>query len=448
MAQNPLRTTDNNRGNCLIGNHCLENLRKVANISIENAVSKHPGLLIFPNDLCQAENPIGGQYICDIVDENAKLRTGNIMGFVGVNDTRLSICSRFASNDQQDYFLHYMLQKVLHLNLFDWKYSSDKESFFDLLLYLFPAMLHRALQQGLYKEYITIKHNDANVRGTIDIARHIRSNVPFVGKVAYNTREYSHDNPVMQLVRHTIEHIRKHPLRMHVLNKDRETKDNVRTIANATSSYQEAERRGVIAKNLRPLHHPYFLHYRNLQRLCLQILRHEEIKYGNNDDKVYGVLFDGAWLWEEYVGSLLNETFTHYTSKGQAFYLFEDQSKNHIQRIIPDYISKDKKIVADAKYIPLDHYSSFDEERATAIYYKTVMYMMRFNSSLGMLFYPTTDKNKSPDRWKIAETNKRLDRIPLYIPQNELDFSNFADGMNRSEQLFIQRIAEQMIEAN
>ena len=64
------------------------------------------------------------------------------------------------------------------------------------------------------------------------------------------------------------------------------------------------------------------------------------------------------------------------------------------QQIIPDYLSLDKKIVADAKYIPLNEKSWFKEDSAsaTAIYYKTITYMYRFCSKEGYLFYPHPDE--------------------------------------------------------
>lgn len=66
---------------------------------------------------------------------------------------------------------------------------------------------------------------------------------------------------------------------------------------------------------------------------------------------------------------------------GKRFYLFEN-----FQQIIPDYLSLDKKIVADAKYIPLNTEKSYGEEKATAIYYKTITYMYRFCTNKGTYF--------------------------------------------------------------
>ena len=53
------------------------------------------------------------------------------------------------------------------------------------------------------------------MRGTIDINRHLKLNLPFNGRVAYRTREFSHDNHVTELIRHTIEYISKPYLERH-----------------------------------------------------------------------------------------------------------------------------------------------------------------------------------------------------------------------------------------
>lgn len=207
----------------------------------------------------------------------------------------------------------------------------------------------KAITQGIYKQYKTQKYNDANVRGAIDVNRYIRYNKPFNGKVAYTTREYSYDNDITQLIRHTIEYISKHKEGgTEILSIDTDTKEAVSQIISATPTYLSNELVAIINKNIRPLVHPYYSEYAPLQRLCLQILRHEELKYGQEDDEIYGVLIDAAWLWEEYLDIVLESKYVHYKkNEGKRFYLFEN-----FQQIIPDFLSLDKSIVADAKYIP------------------------------------------------------------------------------------------------
>ena len=342
----PITISDNNwEGLTISDEHHLENLHKIAEKPIgQLSLDDNPNLLIFPQNLEEYGDKIGKQYVCEVKD--GKLYTGNIMGFIGYGDTKVRIHSRFAQGDD-DYFLHYMLQKVFAINLFDLKYHSDEESIFDFLIYLFPAFLKRAMRQGLYKEYQTRGYNDADIKGRIDVARHIRINVPFAGKVAYSTREYAYDNHVTQLIRHTIEFISNHPYGGGILKNDDLTKDAVSLIKDATPTYTQNERRKVVNQNLRPLSHPYFSEYRHLQHLCMQILRFEEIKYGRNEDEIYGVLFDGAWLWEEYLNTLLKDCgYKHPQNKvfSGRIHLFTDNSGARY----PDFY-KDG-IVLDAKY--------------------------------------------------------------------------------------------------
>ena len=342
----PISISDNNwEGLTISDEHHLENLQKIAEKPIgQLSLDDNPNLLIFPQNLEEYGDKIGKQYVCEVKD--GKLYTGNIMGFIGYGDTKVRIHSRFAQGDD-DYFLHYMLQKVFAINLFDLKYHSDEESIFDFLICLFPAFLKRAMRQGLYKEYQTRGYNDADIKGRIDVARHIRMNVPFAGKVAYSTREYAYDNHVTQLIRHTIEFISNHPYDGGILKNDDLTKDAVSLIREATPTYSQNERRKVVNQNLRPLSHPYFSEYRHLQHLCMQILRFEEIKYGRNEDEIYGVLFDGAWLWEEYLNTLLKDCgYKHPQNKvfSGRIHLFTDNSGARY----PDFY-KDG-IVLDAKY--------------------------------------------------------------------------------------------------
>ena len=58
----------------------------------------------------------------------------------------------------------------------------------------------RAYRKGIYKQYCTFEGNDSKVRGKIDIARHIRLNPLFNGKIAYSYREYTINNNTNRLI--------------------------------------------------------------------------------------------------------------------------------------------------------------------------------------------------------------------------------------------------------
>ena len=425
-------TTDNNCGNYIVPPEHYDNLSSIGNQNIRQLCERNPDLLIFPQSLNTYHDNIQKSYIFELQENN--LSTYNIMGFVGKNNTQLTISSRFAKNDEHDYFLHYMLQKVFSISLFKFDQTPNNENIWDFLLYLFPYYLKRAYSQGLYKAYKRREYNNANLKGTIDIKQHICINVPFRGKIAYYTREHSYDNTLTQLIRHTIEYIQTHSFGRGVLTSDSEIRDIISKICFITqNSYNKNTKQKIITANLKPVSHPYFTEYRMLQKICLRILQKEKLTFGVEKDKIYGLLFDGSWLWEEYLNTILKKDFIHpenQTGKHRN-YLFDN-----FQPIYPDFISIEQPIIiGDAKYIPLGSQKEYAEssERATSIYYKTIAYMFRFNSDYSFLLFPHPE-TPFDQKYSIKETNGFLRKIGLAVPQNAESFSDFKDRMKKNEQ--------------
>lgn len=342
MASFSLLTKDNNISDPLI----LTESQKADLLPIAGKSLKSLGddILVFPQDFDVYGDDIGKGVAFSV--DGDKLMTGNIMGFIGRGDTMVKIGSRF-DNGNGDYFMHYMLEKVLSINLFDLNYGSDKEEIFDFLPFLFPYYLKKALSQGIYKEYQTFKMNDSAFRGVLDVTRHIRLNYPATGNVAYKTREHTLDNSITELIRHTIECIARKEFCSSILSCDEDTKAFVSQIVGATPSYNPQDRQKVINANLRPRIHPYYSEYTSLSRLCLQILRNEEMKYGSDNDEIHGILFDGAWLWEEYLDTLLAPIGIKHPKNKEGkggIHLF----KNRRALRYPDFYADG--IVLDAKY--------------------------------------------------------------------------------------------------
>ena len=429
----PINIADNNWDGLPIDDELhLENLQKIAEKPIgQLSLEDHPNLLIFPQNLEEYGDKIGKQTVFEV--KEGKLCTKNIMGFIGYRDTKVRIHSRFAQGED-DYFLHYMLQKVFSINLFDLKYHTDDESIFDFLIYLFPAFLKRAMRQGLYKEYQTREYNDANIRGRIDVARHIRENIPFAGKVAYSTREYAYDNHVTQLIRHTIEFIANHQYGGSILQNDDLTKDAVSLIREATPTYSQNECRKVVNQNLRPLSHPYFSEYRHLQRLCVQILRYEEIKYGRNDDEIYGVLFDGAWLWEEYVNTILTDQgYIHPQNKIRKgkISLFIDGSGTRY----PDFYKDD--IVLDAKYkryadMKLQHIDGDDLHQVI-----TYMYIMAANHGGFIVPWQYNHEENKSQLKTLKGYGGRMNIYGIIVDSPAQNYKDYCTKMSLYEKYFV-----------
>ncbi len=429
-----MRTTDNNGGKSIdkFDNLNIADLSAIANKNLLDLQKENPDLLVFPHSFGKYHDDVENSHIISLDNEN--LTTYNLMGFIGRNSTQLTISSRFANDENNDYFLHYMLQKAFSINLLKFDQTPNKENIWDFLLYLIPNFLKKAYSQGIYKTYKKEEYNDTNVKGSIDVMRHILKNIPFTGKIAYTTREHSYNNNLTQLIRHTIEHIQTHPYGSGVLTVDSEVRDIVRKFILVTDkTYNRNERHKIITANLKPFTHPYFTEYSALQKICLKILRHEKITFGKEKDRVYGLLFDGAWLWEEYLNTILKENYIHPENKTGKYrhLLFEN-----FQPIYPDFISKvEPKSVGDAKYVPLDRQQSYSEnsEKATSIYYKTISYMYRFSSKNGFLIFPKKDMCFF-ETYRIKETDGILMKIGLAVPQTTESFKEYIKTMNINEE--------------
>jgi len=74
----------------------LPNLRLIANKTIGD-LQAESGILVFPPKVEETDDRIKDSVIFNLKEgeEFFSLETGNIMGFIGRNDTELNICSRF-----------------------------------------------------------------------------------------------------------------------------------------------------------------------------------------------------------------------------------------------------------------------------------------------------------------------------------------------------------------
>ena len=462
-----------------------EDLQLVANKSLKD-LCKNQSLLVFPQCLGEHDDGIEEQFIVQfegsakfndedkiVSCDDVKIKTGNLMGFIGFSGkgchgTKLEIHSRFSENAEnnktenynQDFFLHYMLEKVFKINLFNLNYSYNNSSGFDFIYLIFPYFLKRALNQGLFKTYKTFERNDSAVKGAINVSRHIRQNVPFGGRVAYRSREYTFDNHIMQLIRHTIEYIKTKPIGKSILTQDPDTQKAVFQINEVTNeTYSLQKRSKVIFENLKPLNHPYYLDYNYLQQLCLMILNNANSQYSASSSPIYGILFDCAWLWEEYLwtilkgATLVGKNFVHPTNKNRkgGIRLFdnsldsEDSSfKNCYRRIYPDFYCENSRedsndgIILDAKYKRLENGLVRDD------LYQIISYMHTMKISTGGFVYPQKEKEELAEqnskKYYLANNTGIIKTFGFVVPQCETDYEPFQRKIQKMETELVREI--------
>lgn len=407
------------------------------------------GILLFPPSLKQVED-LDEKQIVIKSNSRAKYQTGNLMGFVQVDQEQLVIESRFSPSGT-DFFFHYMLAKVFDIpNLLDLTIDGGGgEKSYDLASIIFPVALKSALRKGVYKRYQAVKYNDSNIRGGLDLPRHVRLNIPFSGNIAYQVREFSFDNSLTQLIRHTIEFLKSKSQSSFILDAVHE---EIAKIVEVTPSYRREDRLRIIQEAERfQVRHAYFQEYSFLQRICLFILRQVKQGLEKSPMKVHGILFDGSWLWEEYINTLIGEYFFHPQNKtrvGEEYLFSSEKDGKSVGIIFPDFIGRCSAVnaVADAKYKPSKNIKSPD-------YHQILSYMFRFEAGQGYFFYPCNVSEASEQnlRYRLNGGSMRagnqhqsrdifVEKVGLAIPQIVGSSAEFVQAIEQQERIFVDRV--------
>ena len=290
--------------------------------------------------------------------ESFALETSNLMGVLKFRHpakdcaVQMEIHSRFDRDDRQ-LFLNYMLSKIFQVDFMELVSAGSDHIWEILLAIMFCRKLKDAVPAGLYKEYRTFAENDLNFRGRLDLSRHLRQNYPLGDKIASSYRAITFDNPINHLLRSAVELIcRKYPA---LSAFDPDTRDFLTELKSATATWSSGRVRDLLrhpsCRNR--IRHPYFAAYfEELRILAKMLLEGDSLSiYSASSEEVSGVVFDGAWLWEMYIASLLEkEGFLHaqYGRTG-AIDIFKG-AKTGMSQMYPDFYSQKDKIVLDTKY--------------------------------------------------------------------------------------------------
>lgn len=175
------------------------------------------------------------------------------------------------------------------------------------------------------------------------------------------------------------------------------------------------------------------------------ILQHQKHQIGSGSRQIYGILFDGAWLWEEYVCSLIKDTFYHPMNKSGtgAQRLFN----GNVGLIYPDFISRNNetRTIADAKYKPIDNIGNKD-------YLQVLAYMFRFDAKAGYYLYPEAAGSDDLQLWMNKGSTYEANVAPrddvcitkhgLKIPVDAGNYESFVSQMRVNEDIFRQVLTE------
>ena len=364
----------------------------------------------------------------------------------------VKIGSRF-DNEKEPYFVRYMLEKTDHLRFLvpDYFYheapSDIKDYLNDLVALNFLDELTNMLRKGTIREYRTFEHNDAKIRGSIDIPRHIRLNLVSPGRIAYNSREYTQN--AVKIIKREFPgifeyYVSHHPDFMNQLNI---------LSYNITWDFRGSD---ILKRTEKPVRNTHLRGYEKVRHLARWIVR--QYGLGRGDDEKYrtmGVLVDINKLWEKFVEEVIfNEIDELKSGKyaQQEFDILEPKQKGKKQEdkvgrsIKPDFSWKDQGLVVDAKNKPVyekrplkgkwtDEENSFKYDALREDVLQLLAYMGVLRCRKGGFIFPTNEGKY--DEQDLARTVSqdapefgKIYLLPFTVPGK----NNGSPEQNKSEE--------------
>lgn len=385
-----------------------------------------------------------------IGDDQFRLDTGNLMGVLrfrkqdgrGESAVQVQVLSRF-DRGANNYFLNYILEKAFDVSFGLNGVSSDGNSVVDCLLdIVFVRQLAEAANAGLFRQYRERRNNDWNFKGSLDLPRHLRENVPMMHGIAYRKREIEHDVPLNQMILLAAKTIRKRHPDFFDSNEDaRDAFRQLQAIVPEPVSARDVLRERTCRE---PVSHPYFQDvYEPLRQTAKMILEEEKWSiFTNGESEVSGIVFDGSWLWENYLWALLRESriegliHGENAKKENPVYPFGNPA---VLEWYPDFYIKDKAVL-DAKYKDLD-----SEKVQSGDAHEVISYMHVLNAESGFLLYPSRQgESAKKGPYPINGKGGKFHVIGLEIPkyQDTDEYTSFCGMMKTNEDNFLKQIKD------
>jgi 5-methylcytosine-specific restriction endonuclease McrBC regulatory subunit McrC len=246
----------------------------------------------------------------------------------------------------------------------------------------------------LLRQYRTYRNNDWNFKGRLDVSRHIRENVPLPHGIAYVKREIDLDVPVNRMLLLASQVVQRR--RPDLFDNNEDATDAFRILR--TGIADPGDIRTVLScRDCREsISHPFYREtWEPLRQIARMILEEEKWQIFQEDaeEEVSGVVFDGAWLWEEYLATVLAECGYRHCVRNQQSEndkfesLKNEHNSNNVAPMYPDFVRKDGDryvALADAKY---KRFLTRDDRL------QMIAYSFIYDTKVVSIIYPPEDVN-------------------------------------------------------
>lgn len=376
-------------------------------------------------------------------DDGLYVQAGNFIGSFIHNGIDIEINSRFSNK-----FLERMLNFANDIYVDDVSLGKSIDAKKNLsrivIYYLFIQALERAFLLGLPKEYKDKSYHEAKVMGKVDMAKFIKKDVPFAGKISSTNRERQEIGDIVLVLHKALKIVQK------------ESKELIKQVINTLSYLNEIREPRFVTPNVvhnalnsKALHNPIYTPYKKVLEYASLIIENEDAGTKSNGKQNLGFLVDVAELFEIYMRKLLQKEFKGWSVNSPKIELYKD--KFFARKIIPDIVmsSGDKVLVFDTKYKRMnmrgkDQYGLGDVDRNDFFQINTYMSYYQNqgkNVIAGGLLYPMDKFSRD-----VCHSHSWFDNLNTKFIVDGIELANLnessIDEIKIKENEFISRIKE------
>lgn len=366
-----------------------------------------------------------------------KLWTQGYVGVIEIPFENVLVTINFKSrfDKKQSFFLTYVFSVAFDargylFNQMNISGTNDMDWDF-LLMILFAKQSHNAFKKGMYRQYHEYDYNDSNVRGRIDISRHLKENPISNGRICYTTREYTVDNPVNLLVLKAVEKLKtRYKLTFNnFLSEDEYVKKGLISLYNDVPDWKMYSDRDILKQTKKKVVHSVYKNYEALRKTSIAIIKRSGINpFENSSSEISGIIIDMPKLWEDFlIKELLLDIDNGNGVEGQkeiGIILDKNSRDNNSKRVIkPDFLLD--KFVFDAKYKKHwgDAYLGNSWTGTREDVFQVLSYMHVLDRKIGGVIFPVNEKRYDSfiSEYDIAENKKdeKFLLIPYFVPDSD-----------------------------
>jgi hypothetical protein len=337
-----IKISDNFFGNYEQDKKLAKNREKEFILTLSDYVSKGGKFLSFLPDSQGKDDEL--IISTRMQDDGLYVQTGNFIGSFSHNGIDIEINSRFSNK-----FLERMLNFANDIYIDDvslGKSIDAKENLSKIIIYyLFIQTLERAFLLGLPKGYKDKSYHEAKVMGKVDVAKFIKTDISFGGKISSTNRERQDIGDIVLVLYKALKIVQK------------EAKELIKPVVNALNYLCEIRESRLVtpsvvhnALNSKSLHNPIYAPYKKVLEYASLIIENEKAGIKGTGRQNLGFIVNVAELFEIYMRKLLQKEFKDWSVTSPKIELYKD--KFFARKIIPDIVigSGDKVLVFDTKY--------------------------------------------------------------------------------------------------